>query len=54
MVMMNFLERCGYCACKEGCYHHEGCDLETCPRCKGQLISCDCNVKSVEFVTKHL
>jgi hypothetical protein len=34
--------RCGDCAALPGNYHHVGCDLEECPRCQGQLISCDC------------
>ena len=27
-----------------GNVHHFGCDVERCPRCDGQLISCDCKV----------
>jgi len=23
-------------------YHHFGCDVERCPNCKRQLISCEC------------
>lgn len=22
--------------------HHSGCDWEQCPKCNGQLLSCDC------------
>lgn len=34
--------RCGYCGVLDGGVHHLGCDLERCPRCRAQLISCGC------------
>lgn len=33
---------CGDCGCAEGELHDLGCDMERCPKCGGQLISCDC------------
>lgn len=34
--------RCCDCGAKIGHYHHSGCDIEICPICKGQLLSCSC------------
>lgn len=35
-------ERCHDCGVERGRMHHRKCDMETCPRCLGQLISCEC------------
>ena len=34
--------RCGDCKIADGGIHHPGCDMERCPACGGQLISCGC------------
>lgn len=35
-------QRCRDCNAAVGKFHHPGCDLEECPRCDGQVISCGC------------
>ena len=34
--------RCSDCNIAGGSFHHPGCDMEECPRCHFQLISCGC------------
>ena len=37
--------RCHDCNIINGKIHHFNCDMEECPRCKGQLAFCDCTGK---------
>lgn len=39
---------CHDCNCGPGKLHHPGCDMERCPKCSGQSLSCDCSVFSEE------
>lgn len=35
-------KRCHDCNCLLGEKHYDGCDMDECPKCHGQLISCGC------------
>jgi hypothetical protein len=36
---------CGDCAALPGQYHAPNCDMEQCPVCGGQALSCDCQLE---------
>lgn len=41
--------RCGDCGVLEGEFHEPGCDMEICPFCRGQLITCDCCLEHLDL-----
>jgi len=50
---------CPDCKTKIGEYHKIGCDIEICPKCKRQMLSCNCFVKvnqsaeTIEYEVNH-
>lgn len=43
--------RCHDCNVLPGSVHHHGCDVERCPRCEGQSITCGCPWAGEEHLT---
>ena len=42
-------DRCHDCGAISGNIHHFGCDVERCPKCKNQLLSCECWDENTAF-----
>lgn len=51
-LFFDFNLRCHDCGIlnRVGNLHHFGCDIEGCPKCGGQLISCTCKKESIGVV----
>jgi hypothetical protein len=50
---MKKTHKCHDCGVEEGQIHQLGCDMERCPFCGGQLITCDCVYRKMNLFDTH-
>lgn len=48
-----YLGSCHDCNAGRGKIHHYGCDMERCPKCDGQIISCGCEFIKFQITKKY-
>lgn len=42
------MKNCTDCDAKPGEYHQDNCDVQRCPNCGGQLLSCSCRDSEID------
>ncbi len=51
--VVHVTSHCGDCGVPMGGVHHHGCDLEQCPACDGQAITCGCRDEKEDDEEDH-
>lgn len=54
MEVKTKVHKCGDCGQKQGQLHLPNCDIERCPKCELQLLSCDCIFPKITVDEKYL